>query len=940
MNERTVHAIEIIRNWMVMNQYNTEESESSGNRDQMDFYSDDLIKCISVLESDVTPSITESLIEYILAFDERIKHHHPRIIIRPHGDRVKEQYSQYSLILDPALCAKGKWPSKYSACFMQVMAINLFINRKYIWPRLLFETGMPVNNSIFSVNGPPGTGKTTLLKEIIAHNIVEKANIMARLESPDDLFSGVFRDSTLIHTEIEVVQKKNGDYYNKYIRYNGHIDFGIPCSELVDLGITVACGTNRAAENISMELPRDRYIKDLIQNDSNYAGFRFFNNIRKVIEKNYETQNIKADDVWGLISATLGKSENNKNFVNNILVPILEEINPPGISWSDAKKRFLQQREKVNAIIKQIEAIRKTNDEYLKTLDQYKKEFGDYAGSITEDINKRMAFLQKQLSSSILLHRDEYLPKRIDADYSRTLNWFTVLFARNKAKTAVKKIRDAGKEISGSKQDFTKNKQLLSRLKEYKDRISKLEQELYRNSQRFPDNYNAENHAPSGMVYLTPQYVKDLSDIDTDTARKAHLQYPWSSKILEKEKEKLFLYAYEFSMKFALASEKLKSNLSHLANLWTVPDQRKYLRSVCIGAQKFKDKDNEESYGSWDIPRIRHICLQTLSIIFPVTSTTFASIEKLFPFKSNKDVSSPILDKSIGTLIIDEAGQVSPYTALGAMFRSSSVLAVGDPLQVPPVVPAQERIKTMEIDDAIWVKYTDENASVQSFSDCINPFGALQQIGNTPDTIWLGCPLTIHRRCLDPMFSISNKVSYGGSMINATVDTGSYQHEIIETSSWEDIKSEYPSCSIGNHYVEEQGLFIAQELGKAFAKSENPSVFVISPFKDVTKRLIQECRLAGMNEKKISERIGTIHTFQGREANEVFIVLGCDKNSSSGSFSFVSSNIVNVAVSRAKKKVCFVGDRQLWTEQNSFLRIASEELERYQQLIQSESGRQ
>ena len=95
-----------------------------------------------------------------------------------------------------------------------------------------------------------------------------------------------------------------------------------------------------------------------------------------------------------------------------------------------------------------------------------------------------------------------------------------------------------------------------------------------------------------------------------------------------------------------------------------------------------------------------------------------------------------------------------------------------------------------------------------------------------------------------------------------------------------------------------------------------------------------------MNEKKIAERIGTIHTFQGREANEVFIVLGCDKNSSSGSFSFVSSNIVNVAVSRAKKKVCFVGDKQLWTERNSFLRIASEELERYQQLIQSESGRQ
>ena len=56
----------------------------------------------------------------------------------------------------------GKWPSRYMPALMQQIAINIAISNRQ---RGIFEE----SGNVFSVNGPPGTGKTTLLKEIIAN---------------------------------------------------------------------------------------------------------------------------------------------------------------------------------------------------------------------------------------------------------------------------------------------------------------------------------------------------------------------------------------------------------------------------------------------------------------------------------------------------------------------------------------------------------------------------------------------------------------------------------------------------------------------------------------------------------------------------------------------------------------------------------------------------
>lgn len=66
----------------------------------------------------------------------------------------------------------AKWPSKYNPSLMEAVAINICTSKEY-------------SPNIFSVNGSPGTGKTTLLKEIIADTIVKKAKIIANLNSID-----------------------------------------------------------------------------------------------------------------------------------------------------------------------------------------------------------------------------------------------------------------------------------------------------------------------------------------------------------------------------------------------------------------------------------------------------------------------------------------------------------------------------------------------------------------------------------------------------------------------------------------------------------------------------------------------------------------------------------------------------------------------------------
>ena len=68
------------------------------------------------------------------------------------------------------------------------------------------------------------------------------------------------------------------------------------------------------------------------------------------------------------------------------------------------------------------------------------------------------------------------------------------------------------------------------------------------------------------------------------------------------------------------------------------------------------------------------------------------------------------------------------------------------------------------------------------------------------------------------------------------------------------------------------------------------------------------------------ERIGTIHTVQGREAEAVIFVLGTPNGDQTGARGWAGKepNLLNVAVTRAKEAVYVIGNRSLWRSAGMF----------------------
>jgi len=157
------------------------------------FYVDDLEMVKQALEnSNGNSSSYSHIVDYIIGAYEESKDYKP--ICRPNRIDIRNSKLHIEEWLFVDKSPSGKWPSKFNPALMQQVAINMGIS----------DTNQI--GKIFSVNGPPGTGKKTLLKEIIASNIVERAKIMCEYENSDDAFEPRFFE--------------NGDYINNgYDKY-------------------------------------------------------------------------------------------------------------------------------------------------------------------------------------------------------------------------------------------------------------------------------------------------------------------------------------------------------------------------------------------------------------------------------------------------------------------------------------------------------------------------------------------------------------------------------------------------------------------------------------------------------------------------------------------------------------------------------------------------
>jgi hypothetical protein len=279
--------------------------------------------------------------------------------------------------------------------------------------------------------------------------------------------------------------------------------------------------------------------------------------------------------------------------------------------------------------------------------------------------------------------------------------------------------------------------------------------------------------------------------------------------------------------------------------------------------------------------------------------------------------------ESLGWLFIDEAGQAIPQAAVGAILRSRRAIVVGDPVQIEPVVVLPD-ILTKAICLRFGVDpeyYAAPCASVQTLADAASAYTSEFQthVGSRS----VGVPLLVHRRCSDPMFSISNAIAYSGLMVQAKVPKSSAIRDVLGPSKWIHIEG------VGeDKWCRAEGDEVLRLLAQMKQASVRPNLYIITPFVIVEEGLRKTVRESGILSGWIdeddwrwtNERIGTVHTAQGREAEAVILVLGAPHPAQAGTRGWAGRrpNLLNVAVTRAKEAVYVIGNRQLWHDAGLF----------------------
>lgn len=773
--------------------------------------------------------------------------------------------------LTPEYYPDGCWPSPYCASLMQQFAIN----------RVMDDLSGKKQEGLFSVNGPPGTGKTTLLRDIIAAILVQRAHHMIQFDEPAKAF-----------TKLEETKKSEG--YVPFI-YEPH-------ASICDGGIVVASSNNGAVENISKELPLKKEVKGY----ADRLGY-----FRTVSEGCVDPEH------WGLIAAVMGSKKNQRKLIDAIwnkspkarkqtLYQSLRDTQqaPTQAQWQETVTSF---RNKLQAVRREKQRLMEGMKEAAQWTDlprmveEADRHVLDELQELEKLIQGKQTFLSETQAGN---ERQRMALEEARREQEQVLqsrpHWLSYWISREKRVSYQARLEAVASKIERLTQQVREHDELLQvheqRLSVQRTKLKQVQGER-------------ERYAPLMEVCaeLKGAYT-DASFCHKINTREAQENSPWYSEELKKLESELFVEAMKVNECFLLmanqTSDRNISGRNISGRIETTLDRFfKFLKSG-------EDLNEQQIRAMWN----------AFWLVIPVVSSTFASIQRMF---------GNLGPGSIPWLFIDEAGQAVPQAAAGALWRCKRAVVVGDPFQIEPVVTTPDAI-IKELGNHFDLKWEqmDSTLSVQRMADRVNRYGW------TMNDDWVGSPLRVHRRCTDPMFSIANEIAYAGMMYNSTPSAST---KLLMETAFVDIRGNVEAGC--RHYVTAQGEVIRKMILDEIDRQQAlPDLFVISPFSEIPSKLRSELEkplkaaVANLpqqiNDKKVNDwldtHIGTVHTFQGKQAEGVILCLGLD-STKEGAAQWAASkpNLLNVALTRAKLRFVAVGDGQIWLGKPYFRELES-----------------
>ncbi|MFT3801639.1 MAG: AAA domain-containing protein [Burkholderiaceae bacterium] len=906
-----------------------------------------------------------------------------------HPDRCDLDRTRQHLVdgVHPSLTPLACWPGEFPLVTAQQFAVNTIMR----------ELG---HGGLFSVNGPPGTGKTTMLKDILAAIVAERADVLASFVKPLDAFPSRLK-----------VERHEYPVWKIHDRLRG-------------FGIVVGCANNGAAENISKELPSRAAIDKSMDID-------YFSEVADSLGLP-ENAKQRPGKHWGLVSAALGRQENRFAFATDFwngrrdggktgarskrsgqdetspdepadpmrlltLQDWVEEFGRSVPAWDEARASYAQARERAHAALERAGSLasrlraseqsasrllrlRPRHAELTETVSGLTRQeaeaqaqvraAGDAVKHATdvasalresgrqqanlEDARDRLAavLLRRPSSSADALtdrvKRIDLARRRVQDDLkaheltkpgvlsvffrragaqqweARRYQLLAELDAKRREQDACEQARDdalrwqrersevqARIETAQAKAQAVRSAMqalgvdTASSFDEASARLHAVEEDLRRHQKTLQDCRQASAQAASEAKALAVEIGEQEAAVAAgETVLSAagllgECRAAWHLFDVSRDDfHRAAPYHDEaelFDARRDLFAAALNLHKAFIVHAWR---RLKPTLFGAIGLLNGRINVNQIHGGPmplWD----------ALFLVVPLVSTTFASFPRLF---------RGVGKEQLAWVLIDEAGQAPPQYCAGALWRARRAVVVGDPRQLEPVVGVPDELTDpLRERCGAAVRHMPPAASAQTLADLSNRYGMYLNEDDPESRIWLGSPLIVHRRCVAPMFEIANAIAYEGKMVyGAGTDR---LGEAVPWSRWLDASSEANE----GHWIPEQGrrAFNAMDIlvgDKPRDREGKPRAFVITPFSEVAEKM-RELLASRYGWEDANAMCGTVHTFQGKEADYVVFLLGGDprKPGAISSYAGRSPNLINVAVTRAKKRLYVLGKRGYWT---------------------------
>ncbi|MCY1636390.1 AAA domain-containing protein [Marinifilum sp. D737] len=331
---------------------------------------------------------------------------------------------------------------------------------------------------------------------------------------------------------------------------------------------------------------------------------------------------------------------------------------------------------------------------------------------------------------------------------------------------------------------------------------------------------------------------------------------------------------------------------------------------------------------------------ERMSYLSPLFISTFHSLPGFCSYMSKTSddwIQKPIYEL-FDLMIVDEAGQVSPEIAVPSFSLAKKALVVGDVHQIEPVWT----IAYSKIDEGNLQK--SKILSNSNFDDwqkkgVLCSSGSLMRLAQLASNYQIndslkGSLLTEHRRCVDELVAFSNEYIYSGllepkvgSFEGINLSKKNENNELIELNL-------PPLCYLNirgkseKRYGSTYNVKEAEGIAKWIAlwgnvivnhynqgrkvndrKSLKDIIGVVTPFSAQKEEIFKQLR-----KYQIKDRItvGTVHALQGAEREIVLFSPAYGINHKGGLFFDNGFNMLNVALTRAKKHFVVMGNMSLF----------------------------